>query len=103
MKLGVNLENQDKRGQTPINFAVRHNKNNIKELLIKYGAIAPQNNKQKGQSAKKQPPVPIPPKQKINERLIPKEYVLQILDNGHYRPITDEEFDLLKQELPDMA
>jgi hypothetical protein len=29
--------------------------------------------------------------------------VLQILDNGHYRPITDEEFDLLKQELPNIA
>ena len=40
---------------------------------------------------------------KTNERLLPKEYVLQILDNGHYRPITDEEFDLLKQELPDIA
>jgi hypothetical protein len=25
------------------------------------------------------------------------------MDNGHYRPITDEEFDLLKQELPDIA
>ena len=47
--------------------------------------------------------VPEPPKQKVNERLIPKQYVLQILDNGQYRPITDEEFDLLKQELPQYA
>ena len=25
------------------------------------------------------------------------------MDNGHYRPITDEEFDLLKKELPDIG
>lgn len=43
------------------------------------------------------------PIKKVNERLIPKEYVLQILDKGTYRPITDEEFDLLKQEMPDIA
>lgn len=47
--------------------------------------------------------VPAQPVKKVNERLIPKEFVLQILDKGHYRPITDEEFDLLKQELPDIA
>jgi len=29
--------------------------------------------------------------------------VLQILENGTYRPITDGEFDLLKQSRPDIA
>jgi len=28
---------------------------------------------------------------------------MQILDEGHYRPITEEEFDLLKREMPDIA
>ncbi len=43
------------------------------------------------------------PKQKVNERLIPKEFVLQILDNGQYRPITELEFELLKKQSPDIA
>jgi len=61
---------------TPINFAVRYNKNHIKELLIKYGATPPVNQKQKAISAKAKATVPVQPKQKVNERLIPKEYVL---------------------------
>lgn len=72
-------------------------------MLIKYGASAPTNPKSKAPASKAKAAIPVVPKQKVNERLIPKEYVLQILDNGHYRPITDEEFDLLKQELPDIA
>lgn len=28
---------------------------------------------------------------------------MQILDNGQYRPISDQEFDLLKQQNPDIA
>jgi len=39
----------------------------------------------------------------VNEKRIPKEFVLQILDNGKYRPITDTEFDLLKREQPEIA
>jgi CTP-dependent riboflavin kinase len=72
-------------------------------LLIKYGAAAPSNPKAKAPASKAKAATIVPPKAKVNERLIPKEYVLQIMDNGHYRPITDEEFDLLKQELPDIA
>lgn len=86
-----------------MNFAVRYNKTNIKELLIKYGAQAPVSTKQKAVTAKTKAAIPIQPKQKVNERLIPKEYVLQILDNGQYRPISDQEFDLLKQQNPDIA
>jgi len=74
----------------------------MKELLIKYGATPPPDPKKKAQD-KVKTVAPAQPVKKVNERLIPKEFVLQILDKGHYRPITDEEFDLLKQELPDIA
>jgi hypothetical protein len=103
LKCGINIHNLDNRGQTPINFAIRHNKNHLKDLLISFGATAPANPKAKAPASKAKAAVTAPPKQKVNERLIPKEYVLQIMDNGQYRPITDEEFDLLKQELPDIA
>lgn len=49
---GINIHNEDKKGQTPINFAVRYNKNNFKDILIKFGAIPPNNQKQKQQAAK---------------------------------------------------
>ena len=100
---GANIQNADKRGQTPINYAVRHNKNHLKDLLIKFGATPPVNQKQKMLAQKQKSQVPVPPKQKVNERLIPKEYVLQILDNGQYRPITEKEFNLLKEEMPQYA
>ena len=60
---------------TPINFAIRHNKGHLKELLIKYGATPPVDNKSKKLQAVK-PSIIAQPKQKVNERLIPKEYVL---------------------------
>lgn len=88
LQQGINVNNQDKRGQTPINFAVRYNKNNIKEQLIEYGATPPVTQKQKQQASKARSTAPVQPKQKVNERLIPKEFVLQIVDNGQYRPIS---------------
>jgi ankyrin repeat protein len=99
---GCNLEITDKRGLKPINFAVRHNKQAMKELLLKYGATPPPDPKSKKAEAKKVA-VPAQPVKRINERLVPKEFVLQICDKGVYRPITDEEFDLLKKELPNIA
>ena len=65
-------------------------------MLVKHGATVPTNPKAKAPASKVKAAAIVVPKAKINERLIPKEYVLQIMDNGHYRPITDEEFDLLK-------
>lgn len=110
LDLGVNLHIKDKRGQTPVTFSIRHNKHQFKELLIKHGANPPETkeeilhkkNKEKDNN-KKQIFKDTTPKEKINERLIPKEYVLQILDEGRYRPITEVEFDLLRQEIPDIA
>lgn len=67
---------------------MRYNKNHIKEMLIKHGADPPINQKQKQQQAKAKSAVPVQPKPKVNERLNKREFVLQILDNGQYRPIT---------------
>jgi len=53
----------------------------LRDILVKYGATAPPSQKQKA-PLKQKAQVPVQPRQKVNERLVPKEYVLQILDNG---------------------
>ena len=76
---------------------MRHNKPHFKDLLIKNGAMPlPDPRASKKVEPKQKNQVPAQPKQKVNERLIPKEFVLQILDEGQYRPITEEEFELLR-------
>lgn len=99
LELGAKVNITDKRGQTPVNFAYRHQKQNLIKVLVDYGAQPPMKPKPR--------PTPVPvatgrPSQ-LNQRKIPKEYVLQILDNGKYRPITATEFDLLKREQPEIA
>jgi hypothetical protein len=54
--------------------------------------------------AKKQEVEPEQVKQKVNERKIPKRYLLTVLrEGGYYEPITDEEFEKFKIENPDVA
>jgi hypothetical protein len=53
--------------------------------------------------AKKQEVEPEQVKQKVNERKIPKRYLLTVLrEGGYYEPITDEEFEKFKIENPDL-
>lgn len=61
--------------------------------------------KHKSQSAvKKADQEPSTPKQKVNERKIPRRYLLTTLrEGGYYEPLTDEEFDKFKRENPDLA
>jgi len=41
---------------------------------------------------------------KTNERKIPRRYVLTVLkDDGHYYPMTDQEFDEFRQNNPELA
>lgn len=45
-----------------------------------------------------------PVKPKINERKIPRRYLLtKLRDGGFYEPLTDEEFEQFKIENPDLA
>jgi len=62
LKQGANINNQDKRGQTPINFAVRHNKHNLKDLLVQFGATPPLPSKSKGAASKMKQALPVVPK-----------------------------------------
>jgi hypothetical protein len=59
----------------------------MKEILLKQGAA----NTQKLEPIKvndKKPHVVPQMKQRVNERLQPKKYVLQVFDGSQYRPIS---------------
>lgn len=79
LEQGVDLNIIDRRSQGLVNFAMRHNRQQMKEQLIKAGAKNTLLKDAKQPASKK--PVPVPQqKQRVNERLQPKKYVLQVFD-----------------------
>lgn len=86
LELGCNVNIRDQRGATPISTAIRHRNMNAKDLLIKFGADQPSENANLGgglkskNNTKNRVPVNNREKSKVNDRLIPKEYVLQVFD-----------------------
>lgn len=84
LDLGCNVNIRDQRGATPISTAVRHRNMAAKELLIKYGAELPSeaatNFSKSKNNQKRQVAVNNRDKIRVNDRLIPKEYVLQVFD-----------------------
>jgi ankyrin repeat protein len=48
LKKGINISHEDKRSQTPIQFAKKHNKNQIVDLLLQHGAVINDGKKKAG-------------------------------------------------------
>ena len=104
---------QDKKQVTPLQFAKRNNKHQIVELLLANGATPPTDAKKKApapqtvkaeQQATTLVTEPEQPKTKVNEKKIPRRYLLTTLrEGGYYEPLTDEEFEQFKIENPDVA
>ena len=103
---------QDKKQVTPLQFAKRNNKHQIVELLLANGATPPTDAKKKAhvpQTVKTEQQAtivsePEQPKTKVNEKKIPRRYLLTTLrEGGYYEPLTDEEFEQFKIENPDVA
>lgn len=69
------------------------------DLLVQYGA-RPINDNSNQKKQKKTPP---PAKPKINERKIPKRYMLTKLKDGYYEPLSESEFEQFKLENPDLV
>ena len=70
-------------------------------MLLEAGAPPLQDSKaQKNLKGKK---VPQPPKPKVNERKIPKRFILTVLRDGYYEPMSEVEFDDFKRENPELA
>jgi len=102
LKKGINIAHEDKRGQTPAQFAKKYNKNQIVDLLQQHGAVI--NDGKKKAVPQKQAAKPVEVKEKINEKKIPKRYLLTTLrEGGYYEPLTDQEFEQFKIDNPDIA
>lgn len=81
-----------------MSYAKRNNKPQMIDLFIKHGAPAPIND------AKKKPVKGVevaPPK--VNERKVKKPYILTVLRDGVYEPMSEEEFRKFKEDHPDLA
>ena len=92
-----------------MNVAMRNKSSNLKDMLVQYGCQLP-DQKKKGIVPEKKPtpvqqqaPVASQTTKRINDKLIPKEFVLQIFDGEQYRPITQFEFDKFSQSHPELS
>ena len=105
IKRGINLEIKDNKGQTLVGEATKRKRTQIAELLIKSGAPAAEEEKKEKATVKAKPKVVQEvPKDRQNERKIPKTYLLTKLnEQGQYEPVTDEEFEQFRRENPDIA
>jgi len=105
IKRGINLEIKDNKGQTLVGEATKRKRTQIAELLIKSGAPAAEEEKKEKAAVKAKPKVVQEvPKDRQNERKIPKTYLLTKLnEQGQYEPVTDEEFEQFRRENPDIA
>lgn len=96
---GANLQMEDKKGMTPTHWAKKQNKVEILTLLLEHGGVPITDGRR--------PKVEAPPeesKQRENERLIPRRYMLTVLrDGGIYSPMTDAEFDDFRRQNPQIA
>lgn len=105
IKKGINLTIKDNKGVTLVQYASTRKRPQIVELLIKSGAPASEEEKKDKKESKVKPkPVQEIPKERQNERKIPKTYLLtKLSESGQYEPVTDEEFELFRKQNPDIA
>jgi hypothetical protein len=71
---------------------------------VQHGAMPVNDSKKKVPKQQKPVEEEKPEKVKLNERKIPRRYLLTTMrEGGHYEPLTDEEFEKFKIENPDVA
>lgn len=92
---GANINHTDNKKQTPLHWAQKSKKSETVDYLISRGAstINKRNDKKRVQKAKKP----------TNDRKEPKKYVLTIFVNGQWLPLTEEDFQKLEKECPEVA
>ena len=112
---GADLQTPDKKGLTPSLWAKKLNKNEILSLILENGGVLGDQRRPKVDTKR---PVPaakehteeeVPPEQpkpaaQMNEKKIPKRYLLTTLrEGGYYSPMTDAEFEEFKRQNPQIA
>lgn len=95
---GADLSMEDKKGISPSAWAKKHNRQEVLNLLMQNGAPNPdlvrsKSNKNRPKKAPV-PETPPEPKPVVNERKLPRRYMLtKIRDGGFYTPMSDQEFE----------
>ena len=113
---GANLQTTDKKGLTPSLWAKKLNKTEILNLILESGGVLGDQRRPKGEIKR---PVPVVKEQQpeeevlpelpkpavhMNEKKIPKRYLLTTLrEGGYYSPMTDAEFEDFKRQNPQIA
>lgn len=101
---GADLQTGDKKGTTPTHYARRQQKPQILDLLLQNGGQALQDPRRQSQQRKAVKAAPAEQKQRVNEKKIPRRYILTMLrEGGYYEPMTDEEFAEFKRTNPGVA
>lgn len=92
---GANINHCDSKKQTALHWAQKSRRAETVDYLISRGAspISRKNDRKRTGTKKKY----------TNERKEPKKYVLTIFVNGQWLPLTDEDFESLEKECPDVA
>ena len=62
-------------------------------MILERGAPPIEDLKKKKDKNDKGKKIPVPPKPKINERTIPRKFILTVLRDGFYEPMSDKEFE----------
>lgn len=91
----ANINHIDNKRQTALSLAMKSKKSETVDYLISRGAsITNRKNDRKRTPKVKKP---------SNDRKEPKKYVLTTFVNGNWIPLTDEDFQRLEKECPEVA
>jgi len=92
------------RSKTLSHWARQYSRGQILELLVQNGAPVLNDTYKKKPDPKNGCVRPTQPQPKVNEKKQPKRYVLTALnEEGHYEPITLDQFEEFRLEHPDLA
>lgn len=105
---GIDIHKEDKKGVTPTHWAKKLNRPEILTLLLESGGqITSDQRRPKANDNRRPKQAEVAPEPKpsvLNEKKIPKRYMLTTLrEGGYYSPMTNAEFEDFKRNNPDIA
>ena len=107
LESGISINKEDKKGVTPTSWAKKLNRSEILSILLEKGgqiSADPRRPKTDNRRPQKTETAPEPKPPVVNEKKIPKRYMLtKLREGGFYSPMTDAEFDDFKRQNPDIA
>lgn len=96
---GANLQMEDKKGMAPTQWAKKQNRTEILNLLLERGGAPLSDGRRPNPNRRPKAAAAAPePKPVVNERKLPRRYMLTTLrEGGYYSPMTDAEYEDFKR------